>query len=747
MRFLRFPLFLFLFISVLGFSSNSYSASFTVNVDDNTDTVHAAGCATDGTTAPCSLRDACIFANTKTGADDTTITLQATTYILTISGSSNDDCQTGDLDFVGENVTINGVGQTSTFIQASPDAVTPPIDRVIQTLIGGMGTATNLTLNNLTIRYGHDPDGGAGGGIDVQDGGFGSTLTLMNVTVTQNSTDFQGGGVELGNGSTGTFTNSIIDVNVSNGQGGGVLISDNAKLNLNNSSVSGNKANDDGGGILCGLQGTLISDHSHIDNNTADNDGNLSGDGGGIAGFGGDGECNMTVKNGSTVNGNQSQNGGGIFNSGLALVDNSVINNNKAMADNMVPQQGGGGVFNGGILFINNESTLDGNQAVNANGGGIYHTRRSFQSALVIVNTTISRNTAFDDGGGIYRDNPMILGNVTISTNTATNGEGGGIYNNGNQGCGSPPCLGTLIHVTVANNTAPTTGGISATDVNIPVDLKNTIIAGNQNGNCGGTFFTSLNHNLRDDDTCDAFLTGPNDLKANAQLGSLQDNGGTLALHPQTHALAFSSPAVDAVPVADCTDTSTPPNPITFDERGFPRPAPAGGSCDIGAFELQPMAALTVDPIALNFISTVGVTTAPQTITVTSTGNVPATVTSAVLGGTNSALFAISQDNCSGKTLNPTETCTVLVTFTPNAVGTFTGATVVFASSNAPINPTDTVTLTGVATAPPAPPGLIVEGSGCLSNLAGTSPSGSAFGSMVVFSPVVFGWVLRRRKR
>jgi hypothetical protein len=37
------------------------------------------------------------------------------------------------------------------------------------------------------------------------------------------------------------------------------------------------------------------------------------------------------------------------------------------------------------------------------------------------------------------------------------------------------------------------------------------------------------------------------------------------------------SPAIDAIPVASCT--------LATDQRGVSRPQPAGGNCDIGAFE------------------------------------------------------------------------------------------------------------------------------------------------------------------
>ncbi len=49
-----------------------------------------------------------------------------------------------------------------------------------------------------------------------------------------------------------------------------------------------------------------------------------------------------------------------------------------------------------------------------------------------------------------------------------------------------------------------------------------------------------------------------------------------------THQLLLGSPAIDAVPVADCTDAIG--TLIATDQRGVTRPQ--GAACDIGAFEL-----------------------------------------------------------------------------------------------------------------------------------------------------------------
>jgi len=90
-------------------------------------------------------------------------------------------------------------------------------------------------------------------------------------------------------------------------------------------------------------------------------------------------------------------------------------------------------------------------------------------------------------------------------------------------------------------------------------------------------------------------LDHPTDLPGvDPLIGPLQDNGGPTPMH----ALLPGSPALDAIPLADCTydddgDPGTPEVPLLEDQRGEPRPF--GSGCDIGAFEVpEPAHALLV---------------------------------------------------------------------------------------------------------------------------------------------------------
>ena len=248
----------------------------------------------------------------------------------------------------------------------------------------------------------------------------------------------------------------------------------------------------------------------------------------------------LTVENGATVNGT-SDAGGGIVNLGTLTLINGTVTGNAA------PGSEGGGIISYGALTLIG-STVSGNSA--SEGGGI----RNYNGTLTLINSTVSGNSATGVGGGIVSAGALTIINSTLSGNSAPSGTGAGIY------------IGSL-------------DGLSEGTLT----LESTLLANNGvGGNCfvGGTS-TSLGYNLSDDTTCEGWLTLTTD-KNNTPAGldpkGLQNNGGPT----QTIALLPTSPAVDAIPVASCTDTNG--NPVKTDQHGVTRPQGAG--CDIGAYEL-----------------------------------------------------------------------------------------------------------------------------------------------------------------
>lgn len=66
----------------------------------------------------------------------------------------------------------------------------------------------------------------------------------------------------------------------------------------------------------------------------------------------------------------------------------------------------------------------------------------------------------------------------------------------------------------------------------------------------------------------------------------------------------------------------------------------------------------------------VGQSPPPSTVTIRSTGTVPLVLGTAAMSDVNAADYAISNDSCSGATLQPAASCTLQVTVTPSATGT-----------------------------------------------------------------------------
>jgi hypothetical protein len=164
----------------------------------------------------------------------------------------------------------------------------------------------------------------------------------------------------------------------------------------------------------------------------------------------------------------------------------------------------------------------------------------------------------------------------------------------------------TVTNCTFSDNgifiTPPFTGGGGIFNDGGSAKLKGTILAGESTGgNCAGVStppVTDADYNISDDASCD-FTEAPsgtsinNSTTLNLDPLGLQNNGGPT----QTIAIEANSQALDFIPVADCTDQTTPtPIALMIDQRGFPRPDSGNlNACDAGAFELQ-TGRLTVVP-------------------------------------------------------------------------------------------------------------------------------------------------------
>jgi predicted outer membrane repeat protein len=310
-------------------------------------------------------------------------------------------------------------------------------------------------------------------------------------------------------------------------------------------------------------------------------------DGGNFATVGGGGirsDGTLKVSN-STFSGNECGGlafaGGAIYSDGSLTVTDSTFSGNKCDAL-------GGAIFNDGSLTVTN-TTFSGNRAEpfgigrEGAGGAIY----SDGTTGMITNSTFSGNFGLATGGAIDNVGALTVTNSTFSGNQTSvapfAGPGAGIQNSGTL---------TVTNSTFSGNGGGSGGGISNGSL---ASLKNTVLANSSGGldappsNCFGTI-TDAGYNISDDASCGFSATGSlNSSNPMLSTAGLANNGGptkTIALQP-------GSPAIDAIPVEDCTDQALPPNPITTDQRGLLRPDAGEQLCDVGAYEFQDFAGQT----------------------------------------------------------------------------------------------------------------------------------------------------------
>ncbi len=252
---------------------------------------------------------------------------------------------------------------------------------------------------------------------------------------------------------------------------------------------------------------------------------------------------NLTVDCSNLIDMDLDGPGGAIFSegpNGSLLITESTISGNTA-------QNNGGGIFVDDHVATITDSTIEDNTSLTGAGGGI---AIGSNGILDMTNSTVSNNDADLTGGGIFNSGATSnIDNSTITANSATGG-GGGINN-----------TGTLI-------------------------VTNSIIANQAlGGDCSDTgTLTSDGGNIESAMSCDFMSVG--DLQdTDPLLGPLANNGGKT----DTYILLPGSPAIDYAGMCGLMD----------DQRGQPREENA---CDSGSVEVQ-KATLTItketDPAGL----------------------------------------------------------------------------------------------------------------------------------------------------
>lgn len=299
---------------------------------------------------------------------------------------------------------------------------------------------------------------------------------------------------------------------------------------------------------------------------------------------------NLTIQHGvpSSLYASSLSGGGGIAVNGTLIGDHLQVAASTANA--------GGGIYAGTLLLsdsliMSNTATAVGSED-KIGGGGIY----AFSATL--FNTTVGSNTTNYEGGGLKVEHLLKMTNSTVSSNSTIT-TGGGIYMGGNR-FADPQA--TFANVTIAENSADSdhngtgTGGgivLEAGHLASNATFVNSILANNYEtaynadihhyvpvfGDCTGNITLDQYSLMRAYNASRCVVTPPQIHFGDPLLGPLQYNGG----ETPTQSLLAGSPAINAGNPAGCTDASGAP--LSRDQRGATRPAPAGTRCDIGAFE------------------------------------------------------------------------------------------------------------------------------------------------------------------
>jgi hypothetical protein len=424
----------------------------------------------------------------------------------------------------GESLTITGNGMGTTVVDAQH------LSRLLS--IGATGNVPDVTLNNMTFENGQ---AALTGGIHVEDRTLG-TLNLNGMKLTGDVVN--GGHVDAASvlAATLNISGSLItgDQSTASTVGGdgvndGEIVADGALTTITNTSVTNNTVVSASGNANNGLLdvNSITAVGSHLDGNT------------------------LTAPGAGRVD--------GIFDSGIAVIKDSSIDNNIIS-----------GRSSNGVLDTNNidiERTSISGNSVTVGDLGTSNAIIWPSSTNTVVDTTISGNS-YSIGrsatlrGFVYEageGESLTFTNNTVAKNTLSLGPG----------------------AQVVGGTFDINGGTA--------NVSNVILSGNTPSNCNGTALPggSTSHSLDSDSSCGIGTSSGNLSGVDPKLGPLQVNapGAT-----QTMAIDQTSPAYNTADNATCP---------TVDQRGVTRLFAGDNLCDMGAFEfVPPPPVVAVQPVA-----------------------------------------------------------------------------------------------------------------------------------------------------
>ncbi|MCC5952241.1 MAG: S-layer homology domain-containing protein [Acidimicrobiia bacterium] len=522
------------------------SADFVVNstADLPLDEVNCPG-------SPCTLRGAVQAAN-DAGGGPHTITLGAGTHLLSLSGASEDDNATGDLD-VHVPLEIIGAGPEATVITADDLG-----DRIFD--LHASHGPVSFSIEGVQLTRGSQGGGGRGGAIQSATG----TVNVTNSTISHNSASGDGGAIRVGSSSTVTIAGTTFDRNSSADDGGVLDMGSGSLVQIAGSTFTDNSAAGDGGMMALNSSSEVTIASSGFSRNTAGADGGaIQLNSGAVLGI-----------SGSTFSHNTAGDSGGAvsLNSGA-----TITITDSTFADNVAGDDGGAMETGGDTTLSVGATTFDANDA-GRHGGAL---ATSGTNVVTVISSTLSNNRSTRDGGAVRAgsESTVAMANTTVSTNTADE-RGGAVL------LGSGATLEALHATVVDNETKDTTsaGGIDGASL----ALTNSIVANNTGGDCVGAVVEANGVNLDGDGSCE--LGAGHFNATDPVLGPLAANGGST----RTHLPLAGSPAIDSADNDPCLAT---------DQRGVARPqiGVAGGEavCDVGAVERTPCGTVPFSDVPL----------------------------------------------------------------------------------------------------------------------------------------------------
>jgi hypothetical protein len=329
-----------------------------------------------------------------------------------------------------------------------------------------------LIMSNVVIQNNMAGSGtmGIGGGVFITGN---AKLVISDSTITGNST-----------------SNDKTNGDFYNGMGGGIY--NMGSLNITNVTISNNTSQNNGGGLYNAKGGHANLSGAVIDNNQSKSGGDTDG-GGGVYSV-----ATLLIQ-GGTIKNNQAHNGGGVYSTGATTLNGVTIDGNTAVISGggiyQVYGQPTTRLTASNISIVNNQAELGGGIDNNFGAGSGAVPALGY---LQIEQSTVAHNHASESGGGFYNDNQasMYLVNDTISNNDAAE-VGGGIATGQNDATGLALNV-TIAYNAAPQGAGIMTGGGDFKLQNVLL-AKNT--NQNCSTHYGGTI-TSNAGNLSSDSTC-----------------------------------------------------------------------------------------------------------------------------------------------------------------------------------------------------------------------------------------------------